>query len=48
MRELGFGTAPSMWQLGSTKKSKFEGNIGQLAIKEEAAGKVRVFALVDP
>lgn len=23
------------------------GNIGQLAIKEEAAGKVRVFALVD-
>lgn len=29
-------------------KDNFQGNIGQLSTKEEAAGKVRVFALVDP
>lgn len=32
--------------LGFRKESNV-GNVGQLAIKEEAAGKVRVFALVD-
>jgi len=29
-------------------KENFRGNIGQLSTKEEAAGKIRVFAIVDP
>lgn len=36
-----------LWGIGYCPKDNFHGNIGQLAAKEEAAGKVRIFALVD-
>lgn len=40
------GMNPDVW-VPSRKKGNFSGLVGQLAFKEEAAGKLRIFAMVD-